>query len=152
MGSQGDAVVESTLPQPATYAFDLFVIYATDDTEFVRGYLLPALNLPAQRVLLVDELPLGAVIASEIDRGVSTSRFTLVVLSPAYLKDRWAVFGERLAIPAQRFPLRLRGRRALHPSSRSPSAAWSSTAPHSARTAHASSRQTRTRQHVYGMP
>ena len=39
----------------------------------------------------------AGVVVSEIDRGVSGSRFTVAVLSPAYLADRWAVFGEQLA-------------------------------------------------------
>jgi len=84
MGSQG-------------HAFDLFVVYSAADVDFVRGYLLPALNVPAARVLLVDDLTPGALIVSEIERGVSRSRFTVAVLSPAYLEDRWAVFGEALA-------------------------------------------------------
>jgi WD40 repeat protein len=98
MGPPGDAVVEAASPQPAEYAFDVFILHAADDRDFVRGYLVPALNLPAQRVLVGDDLRLGAPIVSEIDRGVSCSRFTVVVLSPAYLRDRWAVFGEQLAI------------------------------------------------------
>jgi hypothetical protein len=79
---------------PAAYAFDLFVVHAAADADFVRGYLLPALNLPSSRVLLVDELTPGASVVSEIAHGVWRSRFTVAVLSPAYLADRWAVFGE----------------------------------------------------------
>lgn len=79
------------------YPYDLFVIYARPDADFVRGYLLPALNLPSSRVLLIEELMLGALTISEIDRSVSCSRFTVVVLSPAYFHDRWAAFGEQLA-------------------------------------------------------
>src|SRR5512140_1797526 len=109
------------------HEFDLFVVYAMADADFVRGYLLPALNLPSSRVLLVDELTPGAPIASEIARGVTRSRFTVAVLSPAYLEDRWAVFGEQLAsyvsiedvhvIPLRRvdceLPLQLQARVAL---------------------------------------
>jgi formylglycine-generating enzyme required for sulfatase activity len=96
----------------ATHEFDLFVIHATDDATFVREHLLPALALPSHRVLLVDELPLGGLVASEIDRGVSRSRYTIVVLSPAYLEDRWADFGAELAThlslrDARVIPLRL---------------------------------------------
>jgi formylglycine-generating enzyme len=80
-----------------TKLFDLFIVYAPEDTNFVRDYFLPGLRLPTSRVLLVDELTPGALIASEIERGVSCSRFTIAVLSPAYLKDRWACFGEQLA-------------------------------------------------------
>jgi len=77
--------------------FDLFVVYAVADRDFVHGYLLPALNLAPSRVQLVDQLTPGASLVSEIERGVSRSRFTIAVLSAAYLVDRWAVFGEQLA-------------------------------------------------------
>jgi Tol biopolymer transport system component len=100
MGSKGDAVAERegiVSSEPAAYAFDLFVVHASADADFVRGYLLPTLNLPSSRVQLIDELPLGGLVVAEIDRGVSRSRFTVAVLSPAYLADRWAVFGELLA-------------------------------------------------------
>ena len=82
---------------PAADTFDLFVVHAAADADFVRGYLLPALDLPSRRVLLLDELPRGSLVASEIAHGVARSRFTVAVLSPAYLDDRWAVFGEQLA-------------------------------------------------------
>ena len=100
----GDAATRQTAAElteaeraaPA-HTYDLFVVHAPADAAFVRGYLLPALDLPAFRVLLVGELPLGSMIVSEIDEGVRRSRFTVAVLSSAYLADRWAVFGEQLA-------------------------------------------------------
>lgn len=58
-------------------------------------------------MLLVDELPVGTVLVSEIELAVSRSRFTIVVLSHAYLADRWAVFGEQLATHASVERLRL---------------------------------------------
>ena len=87
-------------------------MHAAEDADFVHGYLLPALHLPLERVLLVGALPLGGVVVSEIDRAVSRRRFTVVVLSPAYLADRWAVLGEQLAshlsaVDARVIPLRL---------------------------------------------
>ncbi len=99
-------------PAPATHEFDLFIIHAAADAAFVREYLLPALELPRHRVLLIDELPLGGLVVSEIDRGVSRSRYTVAVLSPAYLEDRWADFGVELAShlslkDARVIPLRL---------------------------------------------
>jgi hypothetical protein len=96
MGDAATRQTTSELAEPA-HPYDLFVVHAASDAEFVRGYLLPALNLPSSRVLLVDDLPLGGVIVAEVDRGVTESRFTVAVLSPAYLADRWAVFGEQLA-------------------------------------------------------
>jgi WD40 repeat protein len=97
---------------PEPYAFDLFVIHAVADADFVRGYLLPALNLPTARVLLSDELRPGGVLVSEIEQGVSCSRFTLPVLSASYLADHWALLGEHFAShlsarDARVIPLRL---------------------------------------------
>lgn len=89
-----DAVEEGPSP---THEFDLFVVYASADDAFVREDLIPALELPSQRVLLVEELPIGGMKVAEINRGVSRSRYTVVVLSPAYRNERWAVFGEQLA-------------------------------------------------------
>jgi len=80
-----------------TWRFDLFVVHAATDADFVRGFLVPALNLPPSRVLLVDDLTPGAYLVSEIARAVTSSRFTVAVLSPACLEDRWAAFGEQLA-------------------------------------------------------
>jgi hypothetical protein len=79
MGDAATRQTTSELAEPA-HAYDMFVVHAATDAEFVRGYLLPALNLPPSRVLLVDELPSGGVIVSEVDRGVTQSRFTVAVL------------------------------------------------------------------------
>jgi len=117
MGSQTDAVADdarggSLDPADPAYAFDLFIAHAAADAEFVRGFLLPALNLAASRVLLLEDLPASEAIVPALDRTVSRSRFTVAVLSPAYLVDRWAVFGEQLASylsvdDARIIPLRL---------------------------------------------
>ena len=90
-----------------TPELDLFIVHADADSAFVREYLLPKLDLPDDRVLLVDELPLGGLVVSEIDRGVSCSRYTLAVLSPAYLEDRWADFGAELASHLSRRDVRV---------------------------------------------
>ena len=79
------------------FAHDVFVVHAEADEPFVRGFLFPALGLPAGRALLLGELALGHAITEEILRRIRTSRITIVVLSPAYLADRWAVFGADLA-------------------------------------------------------
>src|ERR1043165_8521422 len=150
MATQADAVAAhaaaSTSGSPGpevAYAVDLFVVHAAADAEFVHGYLVPALNLPPSRLLLIDDVPAAknaaetvaetvaeidrrvassrfppppprlllmddapaakpaaetvAETVAEIDRRVTSSRFTAAVLSPAYLADRWAQFGGRLA-------------------------------------------------------
>jgi hypothetical protein len=117
MGSteHGTADVAAGPRSPAAPDLDLFVVHATADTAFVRGYLLPTLDLPPDRVLLLDELTPGALAISEIERGISTSRFTVVTLSGACEEDRWAVFAEQLAShhsgrEAHIIPLRLDAR------------------------------------------
>jgi hypothetical protein len=94
--SKRDVVAEhvgSAVLHARTTELDLFVVHAATDADFVRGYLLPALNLLDSRVLRIDELTPGAMVVSEIERGVS-SRFTVVVLSAACLEDRWAMHHE----------------------------------------------------------
>jgi len=80
-----------------TFEYELFVIHADADKQFVHGYLLPAVGMTPERVLVSSALRLGASRIAEIERGVQTSRLTIVVLSPAYLTDCWAEFGEQLA-------------------------------------------------------
>lgn len=81
----------------STFAYDVFVVHAAADESFVQGYLLPALDLPPERVLVPRTLELGRFIVEEIERGVRSSRVTIVVLSSACLADNWAVFGEQIA-------------------------------------------------------
>jgi hypothetical protein len=83
--------------ESARYEYELFIVHAAADGPFVHGQLLPALGIAADRVLLSSELRLGAPIATEIERGVQSSRLTIAVLTPAYMADRWAVLGEQLA-------------------------------------------------------
>ena len=81
------------------FAYDLFVVHAdaATDEAFVNGYLLANLGLPPERVFRLQTLELGQFITREIERGVRSSRVTIVVLSSAYMDDHWAAFGEQLA-------------------------------------------------------
>ncbi|MDQ2809423.1 MAG: TIR domain-containing protein [Chloroflexota bacterium] len=82
-------------PPPPLY--DLFVSYADADTAWVQGYLLPALGLPDARVMLHDKFALGDSEVHGFEDAVQQSRYTLIILSPAYQQDRWAAFSENLA-------------------------------------------------------
>ena len=109
--------------------YDLFISYAEADRAWVDGYLRPALGLDPARVLTPRDFRLGESVAAEFERGVTSSRFTLLVLSPAFLADRWAEFGEglvtfsavdegrnrllALTLHACQAPLRLRFRESL---------------------------------------
>jgi energy-coupling factor transporter ATP-binding protein EcfA2 len=48
-------------------------------------------------VLVLTRLGLGELITSEIERGVRSSRVTIVVVSASALADRWAGFAEQIA-------------------------------------------------------
>src|SRR5260221_9091662 len=84
------------------FAYDVFVVHANAaaDEAFVNGYLLAKLGLPPERVLRLQTLELGESMTGEIERGVRSSRVTIVVLSSAYVDNRWAAFGEQLAAHA----------------------------------------------------
>jgi hypothetical protein len=76
----------------------VFVVHAdaATDEAFVNGYLLANLGLAPERVLRLQTLELGQFITKAIERGVRSSRVTIVVLSAAYMDDHWAAFGEQL--------------------------------------------------------
>src|SRR4051812_31148464 len=73
----------------------LFVVHAPQDASFVEGFLLDALCLPEDEVLVSSKLELGAVIVNEIERG-ALSPVTVVVVSPAFLASPWSRFANEL--------------------------------------------------------
>ena len=83
-------------PQSPAPGYDLFVSHAAADSEWVYGYLLPALGLPAAHTITPQDFRPGAPVVAEFERAVTESRYTVLVLSPAYLADEWATFGEQL--------------------------------------------------------
>jgi len=82
----------------AAFDHDLFILHADEDASFVQGYLLPALGLAADRVLLPSTFKLGARVTDEMDRGVATSRFTIAVMTPAFLSGQWSMWGVELSL------------------------------------------------------
>jgi hypothetical protein len=68
--------------------YDVFVSYRNrlPDSAWVRSFLVGGLRAAGLRVLLdVEGFRLGAPIVTEMARAVEESRFTLAVLTPAYL-------------------------------------------------------------------
>lgn len=74
----------------------LFIVHAVEDERFVHGFLLPAVGLAEEEVLLSTKLELGASIVAEIARG-AVSPVTVVVMSPSFLECPWATFANELA-------------------------------------------------------
>ena len=78
------------------YQYDIFVSHAESEKAWVQGYLLPSLSLPSERVIIPQNFRPGASIVQEFERAVTGSRYTILILTPAYLTDAWSTFGEQL--------------------------------------------------------
>jgi len=76
---------------------DLFVAYAEKDSDWVHGFFIPALGLDPPSVLTPHDFRPGAVLVQELERAVTSTRFTAIVLSPEFEMSEWAVFAELLA-------------------------------------------------------
>src|SRR5512135_740991 len=76
--------------------YDLFLVYADDDRAWVEGFLRPALGVPDEDTITREKFRLGAPIVGEYERAVTSSCYTVLVFSPAFLADWWAMFGEQL--------------------------------------------------------
>jgi hypothetical protein len=76
--------------------YELFVTFAQADRAWVYGFMLPALGLAQDRVITAEQFRPGAPVVDEFERAVTTSRYTVVVVSNAYLADAWSTFGEQL--------------------------------------------------------
>jgi Sulfatase-modifying factor enzyme 1/TIR domain len=77
--------------------YDLFLLFADAERAWVSGYLRPELGVSSDRIITHDAFQPGAPLADEFERAVEQSRFTILVLSPSFMSDRWASFGEHLA-------------------------------------------------------
>src|SRR5512140_1652751 len=79
--------------------FGLFILHAEPDTEFVRGFLLPAIGMDEAdpRLILLSKFVLGRPMLDELVRAVRTSRFTVLVVSRATRADPWSETGRILA-------------------------------------------------------
>ena len=78
------------------FRYELFIVHAAADRPWVDGYLRHAMGVEPARLITPRDFTLGAAIPAEFDRAVASSRYTALVLSPAFLADRWAEFGEQL--------------------------------------------------------
>lgn len=85
--------------------FDLFVSYAADDREWVNTHLIDVLKGAGIRFHTEATFTLGVPRITEFERAVARSRYTLLVLSPAYLAGDYGSFVQVLAqsYGAQRF-------------------------------------------------
>jgi len=76
---------------------ELFVAYAESDAEWVHGFLLPEVGLDPRSVLTPQDFRPGAALVQELERAVERTRWTVLVLSPAFGMSQWSAFAELLA-------------------------------------------------------
>jgi hypothetical protein len=89
-GGRGTPVLAASEAPRDGFKYDVFLSYAAtgSDANWTRKVLLPRLKASGLRVCIdVETFRLGAKIITEIERAVETSRYTLAVLSPAYLES-----------------------------------------------------------------
>ena len=79
------------------FEYDAFISYSTADQEWVEGELFPRLEELDIRYIDYLRFQLGRPRLNEIERAVQESRWTLVILTPAYLQDTWQQFDSILA-------------------------------------------------------
>jgi hypothetical protein len=94
-------------------AYDVFISYRQQDPDgaWVRGVLVERLRAEGLRVFIDHEsFKLGAPLVLEMARGVELSRYTLAVLSPAYLASN---FTELESVLAEHLGLEMTERRLL---------------------------------------
>ena len=97
----GKAPAPAPAPLPAgDFTYDLFISYRHQepDKSWVRKVLLPALEAEGLRACIdYRDFRLGAPLVVEMARAVEQSRYTLAVLSPAYLTSSFAELENVLA-------------------------------------------------------
>ena len=78
---------------PTAFDYDVFISYSSQDKAWVRGELLTRLEAAGLQVIIdFRDFRLGAPSINEMERAVTTSRKTLLVLTPTYLASQWAEF------------------------------------------------------------
>ena len=80
------------------FPYDLFISYAADDREWVKGYLLDALNSANVHFISEETFRLGVPRIAEFERAIAQSKRTLLVLSPAYMADGVTQFIDLMAV------------------------------------------------------
>jgi len=81
----------------ASYSYDIFVSYAKSDEAWVHGYLLDALQTSGIKHLTEEDFRPGVPKLSEYERAITQSRYTLLILTPAYTTDAFGEFVDFLA-------------------------------------------------------
>jgi hypothetical protein len=83
--------------------YDFFISFADSDLWWVQSVLIPALGLAPERVITTRStghsatFTPGAALVGEFERAVSRSRYTVLIVTSAFLSDEWSSYGDQLA-------------------------------------------------------
>ena len=78
------------MPNQLEFEYDVFISYSSHDREWVRGELLKRIERVGLRAFIdFRDFKRGAPSIKEMERGVSTCRKTLLVLTPGYIESEW---------------------------------------------------------------
>lgn len=80
----GEAV---TLHSQPTY--DAFISYSHEDAEWVTNSLVPRLRQDGISICSDDSFPIGEPVLINIENAVASSRSTVLVITPAWIKSPW---------------------------------------------------------------
>lgn len=112
LGGKSPVIMPAT-PSTDSFAYDVFISYHQQepDKTWVRKTLLPQLQASGIRACIdYRDFRPGALLLLEMERAVEQSRYTLAVLSPAYLMSN---FAELENVMSQHLGLELSQRRLL---------------------------------------
>ncbi|MBV9019314.1 MAG: toll/interleukin-1 receptor domain-containing protein, partial [Ktedonobacteraceae bacterium] len=90
-------------PQPKKapeFLYDVFISYSRKDADWVKGYLLPSLEIARLRVWSDRKIQPGQAWASETEKAIAQSRNMLVVLSPAGVASKSVLLEYRSLFPS----------------------------------------------------
>ncbi|MCB0129109.1 MAG: toll/interleukin-1 receptor domain-containing protein, partial [Caldilineaceae bacterium] len=84
-------------PEPSAL-YDLYVVYAPEDESWATDFLIPGLAAVGVRIASETSFALGAPLVTEIERMIQQSRYTLLIISPAFSADLLNEYAELLAM------------------------------------------------------
>ena len=86
------------MPQQTQYTHDIFISYSHRDREWVQSELLPQLEAVGLKIIVdYRDFEIGTPSLRNMERAVDTCRYTLVVLTPAWIASEWTEFENLLA-------------------------------------------------------
>lgn len=96
------------MPPDREIRYDAFISYSPADEQWVFDWLLPRLKAAGLEIAIDQEsFQPGAPVVEETERAITQSRYTVVVLSSAWVADQWGHF-EALLVQHQDPAARLR--------------------------------------------